>query len=360
MQERYFLTDPRRLLEGWLSEGWRVIAPLLRDGALVPDILHNANDLPKGYTDRQAPGRYELNPGTPERWFDAVVGPQGWKRWLHPAERTLWRARRSEAGFEVLPEIDEWPATIFFGVRPCDLAAIVRQAEVFQCAIDPAYAARLAATRIVAVNGGRSAETCFCASMQRGPCEREGHDLALNEVTGGFLVEIGSEDGANLIEGFALPSASNEQAAEARQRIDAAAVSQTRVMPADIAERLQEVSDNLHWETIASRCLHCTNCTAVCPTCFCTDVTDRTSLDGKTAERWQRWDSCFSPDFSYLHGGPVRHSTASRYRQWMTHKLSSWHEQFGTSGCTGCGRCITWCPAGIDLVAEARALAKGE
>ncbi|NDR54928.1 4Fe-4S dicluster domain-containing protein [Aliiruegeria sabulilitoris] len=360
MAESYFLTDPRRLLEDWLSAGWRVIAPLLRDDALVPDILHDPDALPRGYTDQQAPGRYRLVPGDSERWFDAVVGPQGWKRWLHPPERKLWSARRGETGFEVTPDTEDWPATIFFGVRPCDLAAIARQAEVFRRAGDPAYTTRLAATRIVAVNCGRSAETCFCASMQTGPGARSAHDLALTEIEGGLLVEIGSKDGTAMLEGRALPTATPAQVQQAALRIEAAATSQPRAMPAKIAKRLQEVPDDPHWEEIASRCLHCANCTAVCPTCFCTDVTDRTSLDGKTAERWQRWDSCFSLDFSFLNGGPVRSSTAARYRQWMTHKLSSWHEQFGSSGCTGCGRCITWCPAGIDLVAEAGALAKGE
>ncbi|SDJ42830.1 4Fe-4S dicluster domain-containing protein [Aliiruegeria lutimaris] len=360
MGESLFLKDPHRLLEDWLSAGWRVIAPLLRDGALVPDILHDPEELPRGVTDRQSPGSYRLEPGASTRWFEAVVGPQGWKRWLHPPERKLWSARRDAAGFEVTPEAEEWPATIFFAVRPCDLAAIARQQEVFRRAGDPAYAARRAATRIVAVNCGRSAETCFCASMQTGPRAQAGYDLALTEIADGLLLEIGSEDGTALLDARALPAATDAQVREAARLIEAAAASQTRAMPPDIAERLTEVADSPRWEQVASRCLHCTNCTAVCPTCFCTDVTDRTSLDGAMAERWQRWDSCFSPDFSYLHGGPLRRRAAARYRQWMTHKLSNWHTQFGSSGCTGCGRCITWCPVGIDLVAEARALAKGE
>lgn len=356
MDESYFLDDPRRLLEVWLSAGWRVIAPVLRQTALVPDILRNADDLPRGYVDAQSPGQYRLEPGTPENWFDAVVGPQGWKRWLHPPERRLWSARRGSNGFEITPEEETWPATVFFGIRPCDLAAIARQAEVFRQAGDPGYAARLAATRFVAVQCGRSAETCFCASMQTGPRAQGGFDLALTEIAGGLLLETGSAEGKALLEGLDLREATADQVHEAECRIDAAAASQVRAMPPGIAARLREVPDDPHWEEIAGRCLHCANCTAVCPTCFCTDLTDRTDLGGARAERWQRWDSCFSPDFTYLHGGAVRRSAAARYRQWMTHKLSSWHEQFGTSGCTGCGRCITWCPAGIDLVTEANAL----
>ena len=112
-----------------------------------------------------------------------------------------------------------------------------------------------------------------------------------------------------------------------------------------------------YWAEIASRCLTCANCTMVCPTCFCTSVTDTTDLTGDHAERWQTWASCFDVEFSYLHGGSVRTSARSRYRQWLTHKLGTWHDQFGESGCVGCGRCIAWCPAGIDITAEVRALA---
>lgn len=96
----------------------------------------------------------------------------------------------------------------------------------------------------------------------------------------------------------------------------------------------------------------------VCPTCFCTGVEDVTALAGDVTERVRKWDSCFTADFSYQHGGVVRESTKSRYRQWLTHKLSSWVDQFGSSGCVGCGRCITWCPTGIDLTAEVAAIAE--
>ena len=110
------------------------------------------------------------------------------------------------------------------------------------------------------------------------------------------------------------------------------------------------------WDDVAARCLTCGNCTLACPTCFCTSVEDSSDLTGEHAERWELWDSCFDLDFSYLHGGSVRTSPKSRYRQWLTHKLGTWHDQFGSSGCVGCGRCIVWCPAGIDLTEEVKAL----
>ena len=110
--------------------------------------------------------------------------------------------------------------------------------------------------------------------------------------------------------------------------------------------------NSAHWEDVAQRCLSCTNCTMVCPTCFCSTTEDVAALDSSGATRSRRWDSCFTWEFSTLHGSPVRTTTRARYRQWMTHKLASWYDQFGTSGCVGCGRCITWCPVGIDITEE--------
>jgi Fe-S-cluster-containing hydrogenase component 2 len=126
--------------------------------------------------------------------------------------------------------------------------------------------------------------------------------------------------------------------------------------PAAVPAGLQAALEHPRWDDVARRCLTCGNCTMVCPTCFCTQVTDTTDLTGDHAERWRRWDSCFTLEYSHVHGGSVRTSTRSRYRQWLTHKLSTWHDQFGTTGCVGCGRCIAWCPVGIDLTEEVRAL----
>ena len=126
-----------------------------------------------------------------------------------------------------------------------------------------------------------------------------------------------------------------------------------------LAAAIRSQPEHPRWAEMADRCMACGNCTQVCPTCFCTSIEDKAALDGTAAERVRRWDSCFTPDFSYIHGGSVRPSVRARYRHWLTHKLGTWHDQFGTSGCVGCGRCITWCPAGIDITEEARALQAG-
>ena len=135
------------------------------------------------------------------------------------------------------------------------------------------------------------------------------------------------------------------------------AASMGREMPGDdVPALLMRNLEHPRWAEVAGRCLTCANCTMVCPTCFCTSVEETSDLTGQESGRTRRWDSCFTMDFSYIHGGSVRSSASSRYRQWMTHKLATWVGQFGTSGCVGCGRCITWCPVGIDITEEVRAI----
>ena len=98
----------------------------------------------------------------------------------------------------------------------------------------------------------------------------------------------------------------------------------------------------------------------VVPHAHVSTIEDVPDLSMENADRVRRWDSCFTDDFSYIHGGNMRPSVSSRYRHWITHKLSTWYDQFGTSGCVGCGRCITWCPPGIDITEEVRAIRASE
>jgi formate hydrogenlyase subunit 6/NADH:ubiquinone oxidoreductase subunit I len=352
-----------QLFEALVRRGYRLIGPTRRDGAIVYDEVTTVADLPAGWTDEQEAGRYRLRRRNDRAIFGYAVGPHSWKRFLHPPQVRLWRAEREATGFHIIEERDDPPPLAFIGVRPCEVAAIHIQDRIFLEGqfVDPHYAARRERAFIVAVNCQQPADTCFCASMKTGPRATSGYDLALTEIINDgqhvFLIETGSPRGEEIVAELPVRLPSEDDERRAREISEATAARLKRQVNTDgLKDLLYRNTENARWDAVAERCLSCANCTLVCPTCFCATVEDVTDLTGESAERLRKWDSCFTMDFSYIHGGSVRASTRSRYRQWLTHKLASWWDQFGTSGCVGCGRCITWCPAAIDLTEEIRAL----
>ena len=349
-----------RLIDSF-ARAFTVIAPRIRDGAIVYEPIASAGDLARGWIDEQTAGTYRLVRDPLDRTFGYTVGPQSWKRYLFPPRQELWHGSRSGGDFSAVPVSIEAEPAVFFGVRACELAAIAVLDRVFLDGpfVDPGYAARRAATAIVAVNCGRSAATCFCTSLGTGPAAGGGYDLLISEIKDAFIIEAGSERGAGLLEAVELQPLTARARAEADAAVQSAAQSQTRSLPANTGQLLKNNLEHPRWSEIAQRCLSCANCTMVCPTCFCSTVEETSDLAGPSIARERRWDSCFNLDFSYIHGGSIRRETASRYRQWITHKLSFWHDQFGTSGCTGCGRCIAWCPAAIDITEEVNVIAAG-
>lgn len=343
--------------------GYRVIGPTLRDGAIVYDEIHTVSDLPIGWTDEQAPGSYRVRRRSDEALFGYVVGPTSFKRWLFPPREKLVTLRLPGGGSgepEMHSAIPTEERLAFLGVRACELRAIQVQDRVFLEGpyVDVRYRARREQVLIVAVNCGQAAATCFCTSMGSGPRVGAGFDLALTErletARHDFVVEAGSARGAALLASLQGHAATSADAHSVEQVVDRARAQITRRADASRAARdlLYRNMENSLWDDVAARCLACGNCTLACPTCFCSNVEDVTDLSGKSAERWRQWDSCFNGNFSYVVGGAVRGSIKSRYRQWMTHKLAGWHDQFGESGCVGCGRCIAWCPVGIDITEE--------
>ena len=355
-------------LIGALRErGYRVLGPTVRDGAIVYDELGGATELPIGWTDRQDGGHYRLERRGDDARFGFAVGPQSWKRFLFPPRLRLWRARLGGGDAPAVEEepLDEQPLA-FIGVRACELHAIEIQDQVFLGGrhTDRDYAARRADVFLVAVDCFEPGGTCFCTSMGTGPKVASGSDLTLTELFDGehrFLVRAGSDRGAELLAGLSGRPAGPTDFEEAEQSVAAAADRMGRTMEAfDLRDLLDRNLEHPRWDDVAKRCLTCGNCTMVCPTCFCSAVEDETDLSGEEAERWRVWDTCFSVDYSHIHGGSIRPSGRSRYRQWMTHKLGTWHDQFGSSGCVGCGRCITWCPAAIDVTEELALLRREE
>jgi sulfhydrogenase subunit beta (sulfur reductase) len=355
--------DP--LLAAIARQGYHLVGPTVREGAIVYGDVRCSADLPVGWTDEQDGGTYRLRRRDDQAVFGYAVGPQSWKQFLHPPNLRLWKARRGQngAGLEIIEEPARAPRYAFIGVRSCELHAIAIQDKVFLPGAhpDPSYVARREDVLLVAVNCGEPGGTCFCVSMNTGPKASAGYDLALTEVLDGerheFVVEIGSDRGALVLADVPHRPAVDADLHAAEEVTAGAVARMGREMPAvDLRALLYDNFEHPRWDEVAERCLTCGNCTMVCPTCFCTSVEDTADLAGQEAERWRRWDSCFSLSFSHLTGGDARSSPRARYRQWMTHKLATWVDQFGTSGCVGCGRCITWCPVGIDITEEVSAI----
>lgn len=352
-----------RVIQNLIKAKLTVIGPKVEDQAIVYGQIESIDDLPQYWQDEQAPGYYRIRKTDNPKYFNFTVGPNSWKKYLHPPHIRLWQAERQGSSFSLIQEKKEHNALAFIGVRSCELEAMKIQDPVFRGEhfTDSHYDETRKRAFILAVNCGRANDTCFCTSMNSGPSVRDGFDLALTEFFEDdqhrFLLEIGSQKGEKILENIPMEKAGVDHRALCREQYeDTCEQISLKLETENLQTTLLENPNHPRWEEVANRCLSCGNCTMVCPTCFCTTVEDTTDLTGNHAERWRRWDSCFTMDFSYVAGGHIRSSTKSRYRQWMTHKLATWHNQFGTSGCVGCGRCITWCPVGIDITEEAAAI----
>ena len=340
------------------------MGPVVRDGAIVHGEISSTADLPEGWHDHTSPGKYRLTNDEGSELFGWAVGPASWKSEFFVPNETVWRATVADGGVTLSEPEEELVPVAIIGARPCEIAALGILDRVLRdgAVPDDRYAARRDGAFVVAVECGTPSSTCFCTSMGTGPAASSGYDLALTELVGPvddaltFYVQVGSTAG-NAILAQVPHRPADDVVRSGRQAVIDGATERmgrslaTEGLPGLLARNLEHP----RWAEVAERCLSCGNCTLVCPTCFCSDVTDVTEVSG-TVERQRRWASCFDLDHSYLHGGAVRPTTSSRYRQWMTHKLSTWWDQFDESGCVGCGRCVAWCPVGIDITEEAAAI----
>lgn len=362
MKPNYFLAYQQlpNLLGALQAKGYRCVGPQVRDGAIIYDSLESIDQLPWGMKDEQRPGSYRLIRDATTEAFAWANGPQAIKPLLFKPKESLWKVERDDKGKLAFHQVPPQPELIaLFGVRSCDLAAMVVQDKVFiqDKYVDQRYRAQRQNLFIIAVNCSYSGGNCFCASTGDGPEAKPSFDIVMTEIEGGFVISSGSAAGKELLTRLTLARASLSQKQSVKQGIERAIQMQRKKMPeGDIRHLLFAHLDHPRWDDVAQRCLSCGNCTSVCPTCFCHTEKENPTLDGTASEHTREWDSCFTAGHSYIHNTVIRDTTKARYKQWLTHKLGSWWDQFNTSGCIGCGRCVTWCPVGIDLTEEVAAI----
>ncbi len=349
------------LLARLKERGYQPVGPHVKNESLVYEPIESLDDLPYGYITEQAPGHFRLVSTGQARYFDAIPGAQSWKQFLFPPRIDMLKLRKVNSHWEMIPPETQHASYALIGVRACELAAIQIQDRAFirPDFSDPTYHSRRGRIFILAVNCMHPAGTCFCSSMDSGPRVKDGYDLALTELEDVFLLTVGSELGRDMLERLKFEAASAFLLSSADHSLEQAASQMGRKLETDdLPDLMINNLDHPHWREVGQRCLSCGNCTQVCPTCFCWDAVESMNLEGTETHRERVWDSCFNPGYSYLAGGNTRPSISSRYRQWLSHKLGTWKQQYGTLGCVGCGRCITWCPAGIDLTEEVEMLRK--
>lgn len=352
------------LIDQLQQSGYQCIGPVQKKNSIAYEPIESAAELVNGIEIQQSPGKITVINSKKSLNFSWSNGAQAIKPYLFKPKQPLWRCERDENGrLEFAAVQSPVPKYAFIGVRACDVAALLIQDQHFlsdDCG-DSFYQAIRSQVFLVGVDCTFPAETCFCVSTGDGPALTSGFDIALSELEEGFLLRADSAAGKQVIEKLDLETADQDSVDDFNQQLQQAKAQMTREIPvgnlyADLIKR----KSSQHWEAIAERCLSCGNCTAVCPTCFCSSEYDETTLNKEQQTHVREWSSCFSTEHSYIHGSVVRSQISQRYRQWLTHKLGYWHEQFGRSGCVGCGRCINWCPVGIDLTQEIKLVLSDE
>lgn len=340
------------ILDSMFQE-YKVFGPRHKDGAVVLELLRSPYDLAFGWEERRTPGRYRcLKKEADGSLFSYLNGAYPPKKILHPPSLPMFEGEFGRDSFS-LEERDliEGPF-VLFGVRPCDSAAISRLDDVLGKgdSADAFYLRRREKAIIIAVDCSNPDSLCFCSSMGTGPYAREGFDIAITEIKDSVLLRPGTDLGERLISSLGIPYASDQEKEEARRRMEMATESMGKSVDIDgLPQILLRNIENPIWDEMGRKCLSCGNCTMVCPTCFCYNVVDKVDISLKRLTRERLWDSCQSLEFAAVAGGNFRPMTMARYRHWVFHKLSYWVDQFGNFGCVGCGRCIAWCPVGIDI-----------
>lgn len=319
-----------QLLEKLMTQG-KVVAPQRREG-----------EKQWAYADVTDAAGVELD------YISTILSP---KKYAAPQREQLMRYELSDK--PMMEAVTESEPITIFGAHPCDIYAL-RSVDLAYCDgdVDPNWAQRRSQMRTVGVDCVPD-EWCFCGSMGTATAA-EGFDLFLTPVNGGYLAEVGSDEGAQMLAGLPMRDATAAEVTFVKTRL-AEKVQKTSKLNADyhtLPMVLDGGEESETWEQHATRCYSCGTCNLVCPTCFCFDVTDKMNLSLKSGVKQREWDGCMLEGFARIASGEnFRHDRPQRLRHRFYRKYSYLFTRYGRPYCCGCGRCVRQCLVHIDPVA---------
>lgn len=324
--------------------GATVLGYKVESGRVVWGELRGIEDLPLGVEDLVGAGFYRLNPG--EFFRHSHFSP---KNYLHPSQQALI-AETANLELSSLPE-QGYARTVFFGIKPCDLKAI-SVLDALLLGKHPIYTARRrSVVAIVVEECTMPNKNCFCGAVASGPSASSGFDIAYTRLGAETVVfRAGSGVGIDLLNRLGLEPAGADLTSrywEAMSRALEETRSRLHLNENYREALLKTASDERLWEVLSEKCLGCGNCNYVCPTCFCTELDY--VVEGEVAVKLAKWTGCLLYSYGLVAGGHFRPKLFMRYRHFVLHKFVFYEKQVGRAGCVGCGRCITWCPVGLDL-----------
>ncbi|MGB2661876.1 MAG: 4Fe-4S dicluster domain-containing protein [Candidatus Omnitrophota bacterium] len=279
---------------------------------------------------------------------------------FEPLKSFFTRAREVVAeGFSSeVPHAKDKPFAIV-GVKACDLKGFKVQDHVFKDHDyeDPFYIKNREENLIIAADCTCAIDTCYCVALEDDPYPTEDFDINLSQVPDGFAVETGSEKGEKLLEKYSSLFQEANEAVESERNAQRERVSkevENNIKEAEVPSSksykgiVEKNWDSDIWSDEAKTCVECGACTVICPTCHCFLLYDQ-----KSEERMARlkiWDSCMVKDYARVAGGAnPRGKLWMRLRNRFEKKFDFFPKIADFYACTGCGRCISACPAKIDI-----------
>jgi ferredoxin len=320
---------PAERLSGWvsqlMSEGWRVVGPVNSGGMTLLATIKSPEELVLGP---------ELTRKSPKGVF-------------FPQSEIILKYRQGREKVEVEDVNGFARPTVLLGVHPCDAASMEILDKVFSGKYaDKFYLERRRNTVVVSLGcDGMLDGDCFCTSVGLAPDSRKGADVySQRSADGSLYLEAQTEKGEKLLAGA---EGLVEPAEPLPQR------SADEPLPFDLAEVkgwLDTHFDDDFWRELALRCAGCGTCAYICPTCHCFDIADETRHGGEGVRR-KNWDSCqFGLFTAHASGHNPRGDQSARFRQRVMHKFKYYADNFGSTLCVGCGRCVRSCPVGQSLL----------